>query len=58
MMLFMQINVGQIALMQGTFHYKDIAKSTLVAQILSLLITIPLYYVFEKDGIVPALLSL
>lgn len=56
MMLFMQINVGQIALMQGTFHYKDIAKSTLVAQILSLLITIPLYYVFGQGGIVPALL--
>lgn len=56
MMLFMQINVGQIALMQGTFHYKDIARSTLAAQILSLLLTIPLYYVFGKDGIVPALL--
>lgn len=56
MMLFMQINVGQISLMQGTFHYKEIAKSTLAAQILSLLITIPLYYIFGKDGIVPALL--
>ncbi len=56
MMLFMQINVGQIALMQGTFHYKDIAKSTLTAQILSLLITIPLYYIFGEDGIAPALL--
>lgn len=56
MMIFMQVNVGQIALMQGVFHYKDIARSTLTAQLLSLILTIPLYYMFGKDGIVPALL--
>ena len=56
MMFFMQVNVGQIALMQGTFHYKDIARSTLVSQISSLVFTIPLYYWFGEDGIVPALL--
>lgn len=56
MMFFMQVNVGQIALMQGTFHYKDIARSTLTSQILSLVLTVPLYYMFNKEGIVPALL--
>ncbi|MGN0033241.1 MAG: oligosaccharide flippase family protein [Candidatus Limimorpha sp.] len=56
MMIFMQVNVGQIALMQGTFHYKDIAKSTLIAQVLSLVLTIPIYYMFGEDGIVSALL--
>lgn len=56
MMICMQVNVGQIALMQGTFHYKDIAKSTLTAQVFSLVFTIPLYYIWGKDGIVPALL--
>ncbi len=56
MMLFTQIVVGQTALMQGCFRYKDMAKATLVGQILSFLITIPLYYFWGNDGIVPALL--
>lgn len=56
MMLFSQINVGQIALLQGTFHYKDMARATLYGQILSLVLTIPLYYYFRERGIVPALL--
>lgn len=56
MMLFLQLNVGQVALMQGTFHYKDIARSTLTAQILSLILTMPIYYFFGNDGIVPALI--
>lgn len=56
MMLFMQLNVGQIALMQGTFHYKDIVKSTLTAQIFSLILTLPLYYILGNDGIAPALI--
>lgn len=56
MMVFMQLNVGQVALMQGTFHYKDMARATLLAQIMSLVLTIPLYYFFREKGIVPALL--
>ncbi len=56
MMLFMQINVGQIALLQGCFRYKDMAKATLTGQVLSLVLTIPLYYLFREKGIVPALL--
>jgi O-antigen/teichoic acid export membrane protein len=56
MMLFMQINIGQITLLQGTFHYKDIARATIWGQILSLVCTIPLYYIWGNEGIVPALL--
>lgn len=56
MLLFSQINVGQIALLQGTFHYKDMARATLYGQVLSLVLTIPLYYFFRERGIVPALL--
>jgi PST family polysaccharide transporter len=56
MMIFLQINVGQIALLQGCFHYKDLAKATLTGQILSLVLTLPLYYFFREKGIVPALL--
>ena len=56
MMVFSQINVGQVALMQGTFHYKDMAQATLWGHLLSLLVTIPIYYFCREDGIVPALL--
>jgi len=56
MMVFTQLNVGQIALLQGCFRYKDMARATLTGQILSLVLTIPLYYFFREKGIVPALL--
>ena len=56
MMVFMQINVGQTALLQGCFHYKDMARATVEGQVLSLVLTIPLYYFFRENGIVPALL--
>ncbi len=55
-MLATQLNTGQIALLQGTFHYKEIAKCTLIGNFLSLLLTIPLYYYLREDGIVPALI--
>ncbi len=55
-MIFSQINVGQVALMQGTFHYKDMAKATLWGHLLSLILTIPIYYFYREEGIVPALL--
>jgi PST family polysaccharide transporter len=56
MLVFLQINVGQIALMQGTFHYKDMAKANLIGHVLSLVLTLPLYYFFREKGIVPALI--
>lgn len=51
-----QLNTGQTALLQGTFHYKELAKSSLIGNLLSLLLTIPLYYYFREEGIVPALI--
>ena len=54
-LIFSQLNIGQIVLLQGTFHYKALAKSTLLGSILGLLFTIPLYYIWGIDGIVPAI---
>lgn len=51
-----QLNTGQIALLQGTFHYKDLAKSSMFGNLLSLLLTIPLYFYMREKGIVPALI--
>lgn len=55
-MIFNQINIGQTVLMQGTFRYKDIAKSALYGSILGLVLTTPLYYLWGIDGIVPAII--
>lgn len=56
MLVFLQINIGQTALMQGTFHYKDMARANLIGHVLSLVLTLPLYYFFREKGIVPALI--
>ncbi|HAF30080.1 MAG TPA: O-antigen translocase [Bacteroidales bacterium] len=55
-LLFNQINIGQMVLLQGTYRYKDIAKSTLYGSILGLILTVPLYYLWGIDGIVPAII--
>lgn len=55
-LIFNQINIGQIVLLQGTFQYKAIAKSTLYGSLLGLLFTIPLYYLCGINGIVPAII--
>lgn len=51
-----QLNTGQVALLQGTFHYKEIAKCSLIGNFLSLILTVPLYYYLREEGIVPALI--
>ncbi len=45
-----------MVLLQGTYRYKDIAKSTLYGSILGLILTVPLYYLWGIDGIVPAII--
>lgn len=55
-LFFNQLNIGQTVLLQGTFHYKYIAKSALLGSIIGLFLTIPLYYFWGIDGIVPAII--
>lgn len=55
-LLFNQLNVGQTVLLQGTFHYKYLAKSSLLGNIIALLFTFPLYFFFKSNGIVPAII--
>ena len=50
-LLLGQITVGQTALLQGTFHYKDMAKSTFYGSLVGLILTIPLYYVWGIKAI-------
>lgn len=55
-LLFNQLNVGQTVLLQGTFNYKYLAKASLYGNVIALLLTVPLYYVWRKEGIVPAII--
>lgn len=51
-----QLKVGQTALMQGTFHYKLMARAALWGSVLGLFISIPLYYQFGEKAIVPVII--
>ena len=51
-----QLSAGQKVILQGLRRLKDLAKASALGSIIGLLITIPLYYYFKIDGIVPTLI--
>lgn len=55
-LLFNQLNVGQLVLLQGMQKIQYLAKASLAGSFLGLVVTVPLYYFFGNDGIVPALI--
>lgn len=55
-LLFKQLTTGQMAILQGTRKLKYLAKANLYASFLGLLVTIPLYYFFRLDAIVPVII--
>jgi len=54
--LFNQLNAGQLAALQGLRKIKMLASANLIGAILGLFISIPLYYFYHIDGIVPAII--
>lgn len=54
--LFMQLTEGQRVLLQGTHRYKYMAKASVIGSVIGLFTTIPLYYVFGMNGVVPAII--
>lgn len=54
-LLINQLNSGQIVVLQGSRKISLLAKANLVGSLIGLFTTIPLYYVWGIDGIVPAL---
>lgn len=52
--LFDQLNKGELALLQGLQQRKELAKANIIGQSLNALITIPLYYYYGVDAIVAA----
>ena len=55
-LFFKQITNSQLAILQGLRKLTDLAKANLFGNILGLIITVPLYYYFRIDAIVPAII--
>lgn len=53
--LFTQLATGQTALLQGMRKYSFMAKSNMIGNTLGLFFTVPLYYLWGIDAIVPVL---
>jgi O-antigen/teichoic acid export membrane protein len=56
-LLFNQLSSGQMVLLQGMRKLKYLAKADVVGSVLGLIVTIPLYYVYGIDGIVPGIIG-
>jgi len=55
-LLFRQLTNGELVILQGLRKIKLLAKANLIGNLLGLLISVPLYFYFGIDGIVPSLL--
>jgi len=55
-LLFKQLASSQLAILQGLRKLQYLAKANLFGNLLGLLITVPLYYFFRIDAIVPAII--
>lgn len=55
-LIFIQLTSGNNTLLQGFQKYKYLAKSTVIGNIIGLIITIPLYFFWGIQAIVPVLI--
>ena len=53
-MLFDQLSAGQKVALQGLRKYNYLAKATAIGLTSGLIVSLPLYYLWGKEGIVPA----
>jgi len=58
MIFFTALGSGETALLQGTRHLKELAKTSIVGSICGLIIGVPMYYFWGTKGIAPAMISL
>lgn len=54
-MLFQQLTQGQVAILQGLRKYAYMAKANVYGNLIGLLFTLPLYYFWGIDAIVPVM---
>lgn len=55
-LLLSQISAGQGVILRGMRKVKYMAQSSLLGSLIGLFTSVPLYYFFKNDGIVPAIL--
>lgn len=55
-LLFNQISSGQIVLLQGLRKIKYLANANLTGALIGLFVSVPIYFMFRVDGIVPAII--
>ncbi len=55
-LLFTQISNGQLVILQGMRRLQYLAKANLAGTIAGLFISVPIYYIWGIDGIVPAII--
>ncbi len=56
-LLFSQLSSGQLVILQGFRQLKYLAKANVLGSALGLIITLPLYYIYKIDGIVPGIIG-
>ncbi len=56
-LLFKQLSSGQLVILQGLRKLKHLAKASLSGSSLGLIVTLPLYYKWGVDGIVPGIIG-
>ncbi len=54
-LLFKQLTNGNLLVLQGLSKVKYLAKANFYGNLLGLLVSLPLYYFFKIDGIIPAI---
>ena len=54
-LIFSLISNGQIALIKGLRRLKDLAKASMLGSLISLIISIPLFYLYGEKAIVPSI---
>lgn len=55
--LFQQLSSGQLVILQGMRKLQYLAKANILGSALGLFVTLPLYYIWGIDGIVPGLIG-
>ena len=56
-LLFQQLTSGQLVILQGMRKLHYLAKANILGSALGLFVTLPLYYIWGIDGIVPGLIG-
>jgi O-antigen/teichoic acid export membrane protein len=52
-----QLSTGQLVVIRGLRKYKYLAKASLIGSLFGLLLSLPLYYFWGVDGVVPAIMG-